>query len=166
MTVPSRGTPPGPPVPDVGIPPRLARGMSMAEQYEYLRTRLTRRRTLVTAGAVAAGGLLTGCGGDSPAPRTSTSPTPSATGNSSVTPFGRHLAFGADPRTQMRISWQVPAAVRTPYVRIGTRPDDLGGKVRAEVRDLHTPGIDGVRGALDQYYVHAAVADLLPGTTY
>ena len=52
-------------LPDFGIPPQLAHRMSMAEQHEYLRTRLMRRRTLVTAGAVAAGGLLTGCGGGS-----------------------------------------------------------------------------------------------------
>ncbi|WP_097269337.1 purple acid phosphatase family protein [Streptomyces sp. TLI_55] len=157
-------------LPDVGIPPQLARRMSMAEQHEYLRTKLTRRRTLVTAGAVA-GGLLTGCSADgngSPA-RTAASASASATGKapgSAVVPFGRHLAFGADPRTQMRISWQVPAAVRKPYVRIGARPDDLGRKIEAEVRDLHTPGVTGVRPTLDQYYVHAALDDLLPGTTY
>ena len=29
----------------------------MAEQHEYLRTKFTRRRALVTAGAVAGGGL-------------------------------------------------------------------------------------------------------------
>ncbi|WAZ24296.1 metallophosphoesterase family protein [Streptomyces cinnabarinus] len=154
-------------LPDVGIPPRLARRMSMAEQYEYLRTRLTRRRALVTAGAVA-GGLLTGCSGSG-----TTTSTPSARASatskvpgSAVTPFGRHLAFGADPRTQMRISWQVPAAVKKPYVRIGARPDELGRKVEAEIRDLHTPGVEGVRLALEQYYVHAALDDLLPGTTY
>ena len=64
---------------------------------------------------------------------------------SAVTPFGRHLAFGADPKTQMRISWQVPLAVRKPYVRVGLRPDDLSRKIEAEVRDLHTPGVEGVR---------------------
>ena len=37
-------------LPDFGIPPQLASRMSMAEQHEYLRTRLMRRRTLVTAG--------------------------------------------------------------------------------------------------------------------
>jgi hypothetical protein len=156
--------------PDCGIPHQLARRMSMAEQYEYLRTKLTRRRTLVTAGAVA-GGLLTGCGGPgSSGPSTRTATSPSAASDkapgSAVTPFGRHLAFGADPRTQMRISWQVPSAVRRPYVRIGARPDDLGRRIEAEVRDLHTPGVQGVRSALDQYYVHAALDGLLPGTTY
>ncbi|MEU5095973.1 metallophosphoesterase family protein [Streptomyces sp. NPDC020996] len=163
-------------LPDVGIPPRLASRMSMAEQYEYLRTRLSRRRTLVTAGAVAAGavagGLLTGCGG--PGSRgaapggTAAVPSPAASlvHGSAVSPFGRHLAFGADPKTQMRVSWQVPLAVRRPYVRVGTRPDDLGRKTAAEVRALHTPGVTGVRPALEQYYLHAALDGLRPGTTY
>jgi hypothetical protein len=151
--------------PDFGIPPRLARRMSMAEQHEYLRTKLSRRRTLVTAGAVA-GGLLTGCtGSGSPGASASASPLRTVHG-SVVAPFGRHLAFGADPRTRMRISWQVPLAVRKPYVRIGTRPDDLSRRIEAEVRDLHTPGVTGVRPALDQYYLHAALDGLRPGTTY
>ncbi|MDN3025063.1 metallophosphoesterase family protein [Streptomyces sp. S.PB5] len=154
-------------LPDFGIPPQLARRMSMAEQYEYLRTKLTRRRTLVTAGAVA-GGLLTGCSGNSsPSGRTTATPSPTAkVHGSAVAPFGRHLAFGADPKTQMRISWQVPLAVKRPYVRIGTRPDDLSRKIEAEVRALHTPGVTGVRLALDQYYLHAALDGLRPGTTY
>src|SRR4051812_50024383 len=102
-------------LPDFGIPPRLARRMTMAEQHEYLRTKLSRRRTLVTAGAVA-GGLLTGCAGNSSAsPATAPSPTASVHG-SAVSPLGRHLAFGADPRTQMRISWQGPPPGEKPYV--------------------------------------------------
>ncbi|MFJ6986427.1 MULTISPECIES: purple acid phosphatase family protein [unclassified Streptomyces] len=159
--------------PDVGIPPRLAERMSMAEQYAYLRERRPRRRTLVTAGMVAGGALLTGCTGADraagPARGTTAVPSPSPTTTppgGSVVPFGRHLSFGADPRTGMRISWQVPAKVRRPYVRFGTRPDDLGGRTAAEVRGLHTPGVEGVRLALDQYYVHAALDGLLPGTTY
>jgi hypothetical protein len=154
--------------PDCGIPHQLARRMSMAEQYEYLHTKLSRRRTLVTAGAVA-GGLLTGCsGGGSPSTTPSTAPSPSASRvqGSVVAPFGRHLAFGADPKTQMRISWQVPLAVRRPYVRVGLRPDDLSRSIEAEVRDLHTPGVTGVRPALDQYYLHAGLDGLRPGTTY
>ncbi|MFJ3235328.1 purple acid phosphatase family protein [Streptomyces sp. NPDC086787] len=149
--------------PDVGVPPQLAERLSMAEQYEYLRTRITRRRTLVTAGAVASG-LLAGCsttpGG------TVRTPATSRVRGSAVRPFGRHLAFGADPKTRMRISWQVPFAVRRPYVRLGHRPDDLGRQVEAEVRALHTPGVRGVRPAVEQYYVHAALDGLRPGTTY
>ncbi|MFF4256024.1 purple acid phosphatase family protein [Streptomyces sp. NPDC001663] len=158
-------------IPDFGIPPQLASRMSMAEQHEYLRTKLMRRRTLVTAGAVAAGGLLTGCGGSGsgaqgPQGTTAPSPATSKVHGSVVSPFGRHLAFGADPKTQMRVSWQVPLAVQKPYVRIGLEPDDLSRKIEAEIRDLHTPGVTGVRAALEQYYVHAALDGLRPGTTY
>ncbi|MGP4045233.1 purple acid phosphatase family protein [Streptomyces sp. 2A115] len=160
--------------PDVGIPPQIARRMSMAEQHEYLRTKLTRRRTLMTAGAVA-GGLLTGCSGSgtgtgTASPSRSAAPkSATASGQvpgSAAAPFGRHLAFGADPKTQMRISWQVPFAVKKPYVRVGQRPDDLNRKIEAEVRALHTPGLQGVRPAFEQYYLHAALDGLRPGTTY
>ncbi|MEU7323986.1 metallophosphoesterase family protein [Streptomyces griseoviridis] len=165
-------------LPDFGIPPRLARRMSMAEQHEYLRTRLTRRRTLVTAGAVA-GGLLAGCAGPGtkerqaadpkghrPSGSPATAPASGTVHGSAVVPFGRHLAFGADPRTGMRVSWQLPLAVRKPFARIGTAPDALDRRVEAEIRDLHTPALTGVRPAFEQYYAHAAVDGLLPGTTY
>ncbi|MER6528788.1 metallophosphoesterase family protein [Streptomyces sp. NPDC001508] len=154
--------------PDFGIPRRLASRMSMAEQHEYLRTRLSRRRTLVTAGAVA-GGLLSGCSGPSgpaSAPASGPAAATSRVAGGAIAPFGRHLAFGADPKTGMRISWQVPFAVRRPFVRVGSRPDELSRRTDAELRDLHTPGLDGVRPAVEQYYVHAALDGLRPGTTY
>lgn len=158
-------------IPDFGIPPQLARRMSMAEQHEYLRTKLTRRRTLVTAGSLAAGGLLAGCGGSgSPnsTPSTTSAPSPATSRlpGSAAVPFGRHLAFGGDPKKEMRISWQVPVAVRKPYVRVGLKPEELSRKIDAEIRDLHTPGVEGVRLELEQYYVHAALDGLRPGTTY
>ncbi|MFF2510818.1 purple acid phosphatase family protein [Streptomyces sp. NPDC058086] len=156
-------------LPDFGIPQQLASRMSMAEQYEYLRTKLTRRRALVSAGAFAGGGLLAGCSSPSGTVTRGSAPGTSVTGQvhgSVVTPFGRHLAFGADPKSQMRVSWQVPLAVRRPYLRVGTHPGQLSRKVEAEVRALHTPGVTGVRLALDQYYVHAALDGLKPGTTY
>src|SRR5690242_2045833 len=158
MTAPSPGTSPESPVPDVGIPYELARDMSMAEQYEYLRTRLTRRRALVAASAIAGGGLLAGCAQGTTSPARSASgssphPATSRVPGSAVTPFGRHLAFGADPKTQMRISWQVPFAVRKPYIRVGSTPWGLSRRIEAEVRDLHTPGLAGQRMAMDQYYL-------------
>ncbi|MGX5186131.1 purple acid phosphatase family protein [Streptomyces avermitilis] len=152
--------------PNVGIPEQLARRMSMAEQYEYLRTKLSRRGVLLTAGGVA-GGLLTGCAGSGTATGTpSSAPATGTVHGSAVAPIGRHLAFGADPKTQMRISWQVPLAVRKPYVRVGLKPTDLSRKMAAEVRDLHTPGLTGQRFAVDQYYLHAALDGLRPGTRY
>ncbi|NGO43271.1 purple acid phosphatase family protein [Streptomyces ureilyticus] len=171
MTVPPGGSPPEHPVPNVGIPEQLARRMSMAEQHEYLRARLS-RRALVTAGAFAGAGLLSGCTGDdsaSPARTTSAPVTHPATGRvpgSAVAPFGRHLAFGADPKTQMRISWQVPFAVKKPYVRVGSKPWDLSRRIDAEVRDLRTPSLSKKLPAVEQYYLHAALDGLKPGTRY
>ncbi|QSY50928.1 MULTISPECIES: purple acid phosphatase family protein [Streptomyces] len=159
--------------PRVGIPDRLASRMSMAEQHEYLRTRLTRRGMLragaATAGAVTGTGLLgagTAAYARTPSPTLVTAPATARVDGSLVAPFGRHLAFGADPRTQMRISWQVPFAVRRPHVRVGARPWELGERIPAEVRDLHTPALTKKLPAVDQVYLHVALDDLRPGQTY
>ena len=83
-----------------------------------------------------------------------------------MAPFGRHLAFGPDPKTQMRVSWQVPLPVRRPFLRLGTDPRRLGPRIEAEVRHLHTPSLSSALPAVDQYYLHAALDGLRPGTTY
>ncbi|MHA7962238.1 purple acid phosphatase family protein [Streptomyces sp. L500] len=166
--------------PRVGIPDRLARDMTMAEQHEYLRGRFTRRGLLrasaVTAGAVAGTGLLgagapaafAGGGGTARplSPTLITTPATARVDGSLVAPFGRHLAFGADPRTQMRISWQVPFAVKRPFVRVGLKPWDLSRRIPAEVRTLHTPPLSKKLPAVDQVYLHAALDGLAPGQTY
>ncbi|MET7906121.1 metallophosphoesterase family protein [Streptomyces sp. NPDC005355] len=159
--------------PRFGIPEPLASRMTMAEQHEYLRTRFSRRRVLRggagAAGAVAGAGFLSGsaCAADPKASRAAaTSPRAVTVDGARVAPFGRHLAFGADPRTQMRISWQVPFAVRKPYVRIGPGPLELSRTVEAEVRHLHTPSLGDKLPAVDQYYLHADVDGLSPDVTY
>ncbi|MFC5721213.1 purple acid phosphatase family protein [Streptomyces gamaensis] len=174
--------------PRVGIPEHLASRMTMAEQHEYLRAHLPRRRFTrrgmlragaATAGAVAGAGLLGAAPGAlafTPPPGPSGTPGASPTllpspaavqvDGRHVAPFGRHLAFGSDPRTQMRISWQVPFAVRRPYVRFGLKPWELGQKVPAEVRDLHTPALSKKLPAVDQFFLHAALGGLKPGQTY
>ncbi|MFI1963662.1 purple acid phosphatase family protein [Streptomyces pathocidini] len=168
--------------PRIGIPESLQNRMSMPEQHEYLRTRLSRRRVLVggaaTAGTAGGIGLLAGsswtalgappavAGRGSAGPTLVDSPATVRVDGSLVAPFGRHLAFGADPRTQMRISWQVPFAVRRPFVRVGLQPWDLSQKIEAEVRELHTPSLSGKLPAVDQFYLHAALDGLRPGTTY
>ncbi|GAA0433416.1 metallophosphoesterase family protein [Streptomyces luteireticuli] len=161
--------------PRVGIPERLAERMTMPEQHEYLRTKLTRRGMLragaAGAGAVAGAGLLGGGPGTAAyaaplSPTLITSPATTRVSGALVAPFGRHLAFGADPQTQMRISWQVPFAVRKPFVRVGLKPWDLGRRIDAEVRHLHTPALSKKLPSVDQYYLHAALDGLRPGTTY
>ncbi|MEC4017242.1 purple acid phosphatase family protein [Streptomyces sp. H27-D2] len=171
MTASSRGSAPEPATPRTGIPERLSSRMSMAEQHAYLRTKLTRRRALrggaATAGVIAGSGLLGGsaaAGQLSPALPTRAAPV--RVDGSLVAPFGRHLAFGADPKTQMRVSWQVPLAVRRPFIRIGVEPWELSRRIEAEARDLHTPALTDALPAVDQLYLHAALDGLRPGTTY
>ncbi|MDG4861301.1 metallophosphoesterase family protein [Streptomyces sp. T-3] len=167
--------------PNVGIPEPLASRMSMPEQHEYLRARHARpkvsRRSALAGGAAVAGvagggGLLLGSGtasaGQSPAalPGPQGAAAPVKVDGALVAPFGRHLAFGADPKTQMRISWQVPFAVKRPYVRVGLTPWELSRKIEAEVRPLHTPALSKKLPEVEQYYLHAALDGLKPGTTY
>ncbi|WP_405722728.1 metallophosphoesterase family protein [Streptomyces sp. NBC_01537] len=164
--------------PRMGIDDQLAERMSMAEQHEYLRAKLSRRRVIrggaAAAGVAAGAGLLgssayTAYADTTTASRASGQLSKPATGEvdgKHVAPFGRHLAFGADPKTQFRISWQVPLAVKKPFVRVGLKPWDLGKKIEAEVRPLHTAALTSALPAVDQYYLHAALDGLRPGTTY
>lgn len=154
--------------PRVGIPPQLAERMSMPEQHACLRGRFSRRKVIAGSAATAGGiGLLS-----SSSWTASGAPVPLASraavqvDGSAVAPFGRHLAFGADPKTQMRVSWQVPFAVGRPYLRVGLKPWDLSRKLDAEVRDLHTPPLSPKLPAVDQLYLHVALDGLRPGTTY
>ncbi|MFH8586803.1 purple acid phosphatase family protein [Streptomyces celluloflavus] len=97
------------------------------------------------------------------------------TAGSALRPFGRHINFGADPARQMVVSWQVPAAVADPFIRIGLNPGDLGNRVRAEVRPLVSklawqhpvedqPLVKPKK--VTQYHLHAALDHLVPDTTY
>lgn len=147
----------------MGLPDRLATRLSMAEQHEILSRRTgLRRRSLLAAGAAAAGVTLAGDQARAtPAVLRRRAKLPGKL----VVPFGRHLAWGSNPRTQMRIAWQVPHRVDKPFVRVGDSPWNLGQRVGADVRVLHSE-LAGKIAPLDQYYVHAAVDDLEPGRTY
>ncbi|MEU7417907.1 purple acid phosphatase family protein [Streptomyces antibioticus] len=159
----------------MGVPDRLAARMSMAEQHEYLRARFSRRTLIrggtVTLGAVAGGAFVTGATaravpGTFTGTGTGTATRTERVDGSFVAPFGRHLAFGADPRTEITVSWQVPVAVRKPFIRIGAHPWDLSRRIEAEVRSLHTPAGVGASGDHTQYYLHAKLTHLRPGRTY
>ncbi|WP_320776208.1 metallophosphoesterase family protein [Streptomyces sp. CRN 30] len=153
----------------MGVPEQLAARMSMAEQHEYLRSRFS-RRTLVRGGAVTLGAVVGGAyvaGGTAQAAVPTQKPASTETVDGAlVAPFGRHLAYGNDPRTEMTVSWQVPVAVKKPFIRIGAHPWDLSRKIDAEVRALHTPAGVGTSGDHTQYYLHAKLTHLKPGRTY
>ncbi|WP_171060017.1 purple acid phosphatase family protein [Streptomyces montanus] len=152
----------------MGVPEKLAERMSLAEQHEYLRARFSRRTMIrggaVTLGAVVGGAFVPGATAEAAVP-SQTTRTDEVDG-SLVAPLGRHLAYGADPRTEMTVSWQVPVAVRKPYIRIGAHPWDLSRKIEAEVRTLFTPAGVGASGNHTQYYLHARLTGLRPGSTY
>ncbi|MDQ1070359.1 purple acid phosphatase family protein [Streptomyces canus] len=153
----------------MGVPDQLAEHMSMAEQHEYLRARFSRRIMIrggaVTLGAVAGGAFVPGAVAQAATPTRTFAGTESVDG-ALVAPFGRHLAYGNDARTEMTVSWQVPVAVKKPFIRIGARPWDLSRKIEAEVRTLYTPAGVGAGGDHTQYYVHARLSRLRPGQTY
>ncbi|MDQ0910346.1 hypothetical protein QFZ22_006331 [Streptomyces canus] len=153
----------------MGVPDQLAEHMSMAEQHEYLRARFSRRTMIrggaVTLGAVAGGAFVPGAVAQAATPTRTFAGAESVDG-ALVAPFGRHLAYGNDARTEMTVSWQVPVAVKKPFIRIGARPWDLSHKIEAEVRTLYTPAGVGGSGDHTQYYVHAKLSRLRPGQTY
>jgi hypothetical protein len=163
--------------------PEIARTLSAAEQHEWYRGVTSRRSllrgSLIGAGAVVAGPTLLS-GTSSAATRRPARSTwmlekaELATG-AVVTPFGRHVAFGADPGKQISLAWQLPALVGRPFVRIGRTPWDLGEKISADLRVLTTPltdidAVDAVppsaTSAVQQYYVQARLEGLAPGETY
>lgn len=158
-------------LPRMGVPEDLMHRLSTGEQYEYLRARTSRRSMLrgglMTGAGLAAGGLtIAGAAGAAAAPTSPELMVATAARNShNVIPFGRHLAYGLNPRTQMNVAWQVRVPVQSPYLRLGRSPLDLGEKIKAEMRHLHTDVPRGA-GPVDQFYLHAQLSHLLPDTTY
>jgi hypothetical protein len=164
--------------------------MSIAEQHEWFR-RATSRRSLLRGGAIGAGvalagpALLSGSAVASTAARSKKTPAlitkaDSAPG-SFLAPVGRHIAYGADPRTSMSVAWQTAGPVNNPFIRLGQSPSDLGNQISAEVRNLATPAsvwntasnspVDSVppslaNSTIEQYYLHAVLTGLQPGQTY
>jgi purple acid phosphatase-like protein len=72
-----------------------------------------------------------------------------------------HLEFGADPSTQMVVSWSTSAGVSRPRVRLGTREDGLGRVVPAETRSY----VDGLSGT-EVITHHGFIEGLKPDSEY
>src|ERR1700722_19618413 len=120
--------------------PDVAKSLSLAEQHEWFQQRHS-RRAILKGGLLGAGSLVAGpallsrtaqvvdaAGLTAPTLLASTTPAKA----SGVVPFGRHISFGPDPSTEMRIAWQVAGPVADPFVRIGTSPFDLGERLPAD----------------------------------
>src|SRR5580658_11286533 len=170
------------------ITPEQASRMSLAEQHEWFK-RATSRRALLRGGAISAGAAIAGpalLSGTASA-STSAKATPALIKKADwahggyLAPFGRHIAYGADPTSQMSVAWQVPGPVANPFIRVGSSPFDLGHRISAEVRNLATPAsvwnsstaspLDSIppsmaAATIEQYYLHAQLSGLRPGQTY
>jgi hypothetical protein len=170
--------------------PEIARTLSLAEQHEWFQQRRS-RRSLLKGGLAGAGAmvlgptLLEGVSGASTVSLRAGAPSPTLVTSSArvngsgVVPFGRHIAYGADPGREINVAWQVANPVNNPFVRIGTSPTDLSQRIPAVVKNVNTPWaditdfVDSVPPSLsasqapeEQYYLHAALTSLTPATTY
>ena len=161
----------------------IAQHLSAAEQHDWF-TKQTSRRSLMRGGLVGAGAVVAGAALlDSGSAEAATSNVGSAAllaaaptiPGGLVVPFGRHVAFGADPSREIVITWQVGSPVKKPFVRLGTKPWDFGDPIAADLRTLTTPladihSVDDVppsnSAPVEQYYVHAKLTGLIPGQTY
>ncbi len=151
----------------------------------HLRRQVVSRRNIVR-GSVgdAAGGLVLGGGARRSGAAVAAAVASTGTIAGGFLVNGRHLSFGDDPRTQMWVGGQLfnlntynavpPRSVKV-WLDYGTDPS-YGHTVEAEIRELltHVPVWDGKPGVLrasrtlnaDQFFVHARVSGLTPGTEY
>ncbi|CAN5514252.1 metallophosphoesterase [soil metagenome] len=147
-------------IPDTGIPPRAAAGMTMAEQYDwhrsYLRRHRVSRRNFLRGSAAAA--AVAALGASPFGSRAYAQDAPLSVAN-------RRVGFGGDAASQLRLAAQLsrnPQSTRV-FVDHGPTPD-LGASAEAEIRNLVTqiPASDGGVLAAEQFYAHAPVNGL-PG---
>jgi hypothetical protein len=122
------------------LDPRRSARMSMAEIDDALKRPVSRR-------ALGKGALLAGAA----SPLLWVKP-----GYAAVPPAGTHLTFGADPSTEVVVSWSTEGAVKSPSLQYGTSKA-YGTNIAVETRT--------VRGSTAIYH-HARLTRLLPGTTY
>jgi hypothetical protein len=147
-------------IPDTGIPPAIAVGMTMAEQYEwhqaYLRRHRVSRRNFLRGSAALTSVAATGL---SPFGRRAyAEDAPLAVAN-------RRVGYGADASSQLRLAAQLSRNPHSTKVFVDHGPTPaLGATAQAEVRNLVTqiPDSDGGVLAAEQFYAHVPV-DGLPG---
>ena len=86
-------------------------------------------------------------------------------GWTAVTPQGVHLTYGADPATQMTISWSTPGMVSGPSVRFAPSPNAYGSPIPAE----RTRAVEATLPIYENspsLYHHVRLEGLAPATSY
>lgn len=148
----------------MGVPPRLAAQLTIAEQQDwvagYLRRHVVSRRSALKGAGALLGGVALSSG-----PWARGLPRAYAAG---LTVVGRRLSFGADARTQMRLAGELTGRPAGPIVADVGVSRAYGRVVPVEVRSLlsQIPSAGPVVTGAEQFFVHAAVDGLTPGQTY
>lgn len=146
--------------PDLGIPRRLARDMTVADQHEWIRAELRRRpvtrRAALRGGIGALAGLALAHG-----------PWTGVARAAETGLVGRHLAFGDDPRTSMAIAAELTGKPAGKVLLDLGLDTGYGATVPVELRELvsQVPRGEDVRGG-EQLFAHARAEGLTAGTTY
>jgi Purple acid Phosphatase, N-terminal domain/Calcineurin-like phosphoesterase len=124
---------------------------------------ISRRSALGLFGATAAGTAAPALIGSTPAGANPAHQDLSGlTTGSATTPVqGLHLQFGADPTSQMVVSWITDQAVKNPRVVYGTLTGGLGKRVQARTKTY----VDGT-SQRTVWVHHAAIDGLQPDTDY
>jgi 3',5'-cyclic AMP phosphodiesterase CpdA len=143
------------------IPDRFVRDMAPQEMNDFLKKRYRRRSVLKGAAALGAGAVAGPVFWRRSAAFGATPP---------VGP--QWIAYGADPTSQMYVSWSAGTATGTnqappkPQVRWGL--DNTYGSVRAADNVKQVPIPSGVAGEPIQntFYNNVLLANLAPGTSY
>ena len=156
--VPMKPLTPAGEIPDTGVPPEIAVGMTIAEQYEwhqaYLRRHRVSRRTFLRGSAAAAAVAALGVSpfGHRAYPRTPRWPWPTAVSGTAPTPPANCDRRAGDH--------EIPAAPRFSLDHGPTFA--LVASAVAEVRNLVTqvPASGGGVLAAEQFYVHVPLDDL------
>jgi hypothetical protein len=146
--------------PDLGIPRRLARDMTVADQHEWIRAELARRP--VTRRAALRGGI-----GALAALALANGPWTGVARAAGAGIVGRHLAFGDDPRTSMTIAGELTGRPGGEVLLDLGLDTGYGATVPVELRELvsQVPRGEDVRGG-QQLFAHARAEGLTAGTTY
>lgn len=141
------------------IPDRLARDMRPQEQHEYLRLRYGRRQVLKGAAALGAAAVA----GPVLWRQPDTAPAAAAAAAAAAGHGPQWIAFGADPASQMYVSW-FESGPRSPQVRWGT-DSSYGSRQDASAVRVPVPAVTG-EPAEQTPYSRTLLTGLLPGTTY
>jgi hypothetical protein len=128
-------------------------------------SRLSRRSALGLLGSVGAGAATIPILSAGPAAAETGIDAPAfiaSPGSGGASPVqGLHLTFGADPSTEMVVSWITDGVVKKPRVMYGTLEHGFGSRVDATTRTY----VDGKSGQT-VHVQHAKLNGLKPGTEY